>query len=82
MTQNTDKAEEQVRHILKSLSPQDFLKVGLHQIAYIRPQETPADDAVSYAIHAADGSEIVRLESMDLAIAALRHNDLHAVTLH
>lgn len=75
------KPEEEVRAILKGLSHQDFLKVGLHQIAYIK--EIDADDAPpTFSIHAADGSEIVRLETLDLAIAAIRHNDLHPVTLH
>lgn len=75
------KPEEDVRKILQSLTPQDFLKVGLDQIAYIKAIDDEADPA-GYSIHAADGSEIVRLESMDMAIAALRSNDLHAVTLH
>lgn len=75
------KPEEEVRSILKALSHQDFLKVGLDQIAYIRPVDAP-DDQTSYSIHAADGSEIIRLESIDLAMAAIRHNDLHPVTLH
>lgn len=75
------KPEEEVRSILKGLSHQDFLKVGLHQIAYIKPVDADAAQT-SYSIHAADGSEIVRLETMDLAIAAIRHNDLHPVTLH
>lgn len=79
----TEKPEEteQVRDILKALSRQDFLKVGLHQIAYIKPVEKDHDET-SYSIHAADGSEIVTLDTMDLAMAAIRHNDLHPVTLH
>lgn len=76
------KPEEQVRKILQGLSAQDFLKVGLDQIAYIRPVDDEKNDHAGFSIHAADGSEIVRLESMDMAIAAIRHNDLHAVTLH
>ncbi len=76
------KPDENVRRILEGLSPQDFLKVGLDQIAYIRPVDDGPDIHGGYSIHAADGSEIVRLETMDLAIAAIRHNDLHPVTLH
>lgn len=75
------KPEEEVRNILKGLSNQDFLKVGLHQIAYIKPVNADAEHQ-SFSIHAADGSEIVRLETIDLAMAAIRHNDLHPVTLH
>ena len=76
------KPEEHVRKILEGLSPQDFLKVGLDQIAYIKPVDNGHDIQRSFSIHAADGSEIVRLETMDLAMAAIRHNDLHPVTLH
>jgi len=72
---------ENVRDVLKALSRQDFLKIGMDQIAYIKPVE---EDEVNtaYSIHAADGSEIVRLDTIDMALAALRHNDLHPVTLH
>ena len=73
---------EDVRTILKSLSSQDFLKIGLHQIAYIKPVGEEGSDHEAYSIRAADGSEIVRMDSMDMAVAALRHNDLHPVTLH
>lgn len=75
MTQTPD----EVRNFLKKLSPQDFLKVGLNQIAYIRPVQDGAD---TYSVHAADGTEIVTLDSMDLAIATIQCNDLHAVTVH
>ena len=77
----TGKSQD-VRDILKGLSQQDFLKVGLDQIAYIKPIEVDATDRPAYSICAADGSEIFRMDTIDMALAAVRHNDLHPVTLH
>ena len=69
--------------VLKELSVQDFLDVGLNQIAYIRCLETAEDNsAVSYAVHAADGSQISVMNSYDTAVAAIHINDLFPVTLH
>lgn len=77
----TEKTHD-VREILKGLSRQDFLKIGLDQIAYIKPVEVDPAQRPAYSICAADGSEIVRMDTIDMALAAVRHNDLHAVTLH
>lgn len=69
--------------ILKELSLQDFLDVGLNQVAYIRCLETVEKDAADiYAVHAADGSQISVMGSYDTAMAAIRINDLYPVTLH
>jgi len=76
-----DQKNEQVREALKALSPKDFLNIGIHQIAYIRPV-VKNGEASAYSIHAADGTQLSVLESLDTAIAAVRHNDLQAVTVH
>ena len=67
---------EQVRSILEQLSVQDFLKGGINQGAYIRP--APGGE---YAVHAADGTVLSLAQSFDMAIAAVRHNDMHPVTV-
>ena len=70
-------------NILEQLSVQDFLDVGLNQVAYIRRHTaSQQDDGHSYAIYAADGSQISVMNSLDTAMAAIRINDLFAVTLH
>ncbi len=63
--------------LLEELSHQDFLDVGLNQVAYVKCLE---DD--NFSIHAADGSQISVMDSYDTAIAAIRVNDLYPVTVH
>ncbi len=83
---NNDSQQNNVRDILKALSPRDFLRIGMDEIAYVRPvslkgmQATDVKEA--FAIYAADGTQLSVLDSMDMAIATMRHNDLVPVTLH
>jgi hypothetical protein len=70
-----------VRALLKGMSPRDFLRIGMDEVAYIRPFKTPNSNA-GFAIYAADGTQLSVLESMDMAMATLHHNDLIPVTLH
>lgn len=75
--------QEKASDLLKELSLQDFLDVGLDQVAYIRCLDTKAkDEEAAYAVYAADGSQISVMDSYDTAIAAIRINDLFPVTLH
>lgn len=67
------------RLFLEQLSHEDFLHVGLNQVAYVKPVDGMAKN--SYAVHAADGTQISVMESYDTAIAAVRFNDLHLATL-
>ena len=68
--------------ILKQLTAQDFLDVGLDQVAYIKQIESGSEAIAHYAVHAADGSQLSVMDSYDTAIAAVRMNDLFPVTLH
>jgi len=63
-----------------TLSPQDFMSLGLEQIAYIRPMEIAGD--VGFAVHAADGTQIAVMKSRELAVAAIRHHELEAMSVH
>jgi len=67
------------RLFLEQLSVEDFLHVGMDQVAYVKP--VPDSTNNTYAVHAADGSQISVMESYDTAIAAVRFNDLHLATL-
>ncbi len=67
---------------LNQLSLQDFLNVGLDQVAYIKHLKTDKEAADTFTIHAADGSQISIMDSYDTALAAIRINDLFAVTVH
>ncbi len=72
----------QIRELLKALSPKDFARIGMDEIAYVRPVSIVGRGTDAYAVYAADGTQISVLDSMDMAIATLRHNDLVPVTLH
>ncbi len=75
--------QEETLDLLKELSTQDFLDVGLNQVAYIRRLETIEKQADNiYAVYAADGSQISLMDSYETAVNAIRINDLFPVTLH
>jgi len=65
---------------LRSLSSQDFLSLGLSQVAYVKPLEQDGDNY--YAIYAADGTQMAVLASQDAALAAIRQHDMELLTLH
>lgn len=74
--------QDETLELLKQLTIQDFLDVGLDQVAYIKRLVSDEDTSDIYSIHAADGSQISVMDSYDTAIAAIRVNDLHPVTVH
>ncbi len=77
--------ENNVRDFLKGLSTNDFLRIGMNEIAYVRPFAVTggnSDEKQAFAVYAADGTQLSVLDSMDMAMATLRHNDLIPVTLH
>lgn len=72
--------EANVRNFLKGLSTQDFLRVGMNEIAYMRPLPLRGSDE-SFGVYAADGTQLGVLESRAHALEAMRNNDLMPVTL-
>ena len=64
----------------KGLSAQDFRTFGVQQVAYIRP--IIVQNKKAYAIHAADGTPLSVMDTHDMAVIAVRHNDLEAATVH
>ncbi len=77
-----DSQENIVRNMLAGLSPKDFLKIGMDEIAYVRPLSLRGVEKKVFGVYAADGTQLSVLDSMDMAIATMRHNDLMPVTLH
>lgn len=69
--------DQEASNLLKRLSPQEFLGVGMDQIAYIRPV-----GGSGFSIHAADGTQLTIVSSYNDAVLAARTNDLYPVTLH
>ena len=64
---------------IRQISPNDFLALGVDDMAYIRP--TVRDGQNLFIVCAADGQEIVGLPRRELAEALIRQHDLEPVTL-
>ncbi len=78
--QSIQSSTESTADILKNISAQDFLGLGVHDIAYIRPVDV--NGTTHYAIHAADGTPLSVMEDKNTAMGTIFQNDLDAVTLH
>ena len=65
---------------LRGLSAQDFLALGVSQVAYVKPFEQ--DGQPYFAIHAADGTQLALVASREAAFAAVRQHDMELVTLN
>ena len=81
MSMNTT-PDSDVRGFLKNLSARDFLRIGMDEIAYVRTISLKGQARTAFAIYAADGTQLSVLDSMDMAMATLRHNDLLPITVH
>ncbi|MFK7838881.1 MAG: hypothetical protein AB8B83_00985 [Bdellovibrionales bacterium] len=64
---------------LEGISDQDFLRFGMHDIAYIK--RVVDNNNVNYVVHAADGTLISSMNDMSSALAAIITNDLEPITL-
>ncbi|MFT8851826.1 DUF1150 family protein [Acetobacter orientalis] len=63
-----------------SLSDNQFLALGLSNVAYIRPALTD-DGEEGCAIHAADGSPLAIVEDMETAWGVILQNDMIPASL-
>lgn len=72
--------ENSTTNVLKTLSEQDFLSFGMHDIAYVR--QVDLDGKAGYAVHAADGTPLSVLNSLNEALHIIHHNDLETAILH
>ena len=77
-------AEEGQVHLtatmLRTLSAQDFARLGVEDVAYLRP--VILNGAQAFAIHAADGTPIGAAPSAQLAAAAIRQHEMEPVLVH
>ena len=67
-------------NLFKPLSPADMAAVGLSHMAYVK--RVVINDVVSFAIHAADGTEIGAARDLETAFAAVRQHELEPVSVH
>jgi hypothetical protein len=65
---------------LKHITPQEFVRWGMPDLAYIRP--VIVNGGKAYAIHAADGTPMAVMPDLAVAQAAALQNDLEPLTVH
>jgi hypothetical protein len=65
---------------LRNMSSRELALLGMQDLAYIKP--VIVKDALSYAVHAADGTQIAVLPSREIAFATVRRHDLEPLSLH
>lgn len=64
----------------QELSPQDFLLLGINDIAYVKKELRDGKEV--FVIHSADGNAITALAAHDVAFAAVRQNDMEPLSVH
>jgi hypothetical protein len=65
----------------KPMSVQDFIALGMQDVAYIKPAAGEKGELV-FTIHSADGNALAALETRELAFAVVRQNGLEPVSVH
>jgi len=65
---------------LRNLSIQDFARLGVEDVAYLRP--VILNGAAAFSIHAADGTPIGAAPSAQLAAAAIRQHEMEPALVH
>lgn len=74
------KEHNQSVEILKTLTSQDFLTLGIHDVAYVKP--IMVENRKAFAIHAADGTPLSVMGDMQAAVGLILNNELEVVTVH
>jgi hypothetical protein len=65
---------------IRNLSMRELALFGMQDIAYIK--QVMVDDAVGYAVHAADGTQIAVLADREVAFATVRQHELEPLSVH
>ena len=66
--------------LLKHLSPQAFQAFGMGHVAYVRP--VAIQNRKVFSLHAADGTALTLVDSLEGALVLARQNDLDPVKVH
>ena len=67
-------------HSIRDMTQTDFAALGAQQVAYVKPVTVDGKDG--YAIHSADGTQHLVVESLEKAFAVVRQNDLEPLSVH
>lgn len=61
-------------------SAQDFIALGLDDLAYVREMEV--DGQTVFAVHAADGRQLTVLPSRELAVSTVLNHEMTPLSVH
>jgi hypothetical protein len=67
---------ERLRHI----SREEFALLGMQGLAYIK--RVVINEAVAYAIHSADGTQVALVPSRDVAVGTVMQHELEPLSVH
>ena len=65
---------------MRAMTPTDSAALGAQQIAYVKP--VVENGQAAYAIHSADGTQHLVVDSLEKAFAVVRQNDLEPLSVH
>ena len=65
---------------VRDLSPQDFLLLGVNDLAYVK--KGLVDDKEAYLVFSADGTKIAVMGDREIAFAAVRQNGMEPLSVH
>ena len=65
---------------MRQMTANDLAMLGMQDVAYVKP--VVVDGNASYAIHAADGTQMALIGDRDIAFAVVRQNELEPVSVH
>lgn len=65
---------------VRELSPQDFLLLGVNDLAYVKAARR--EDKEVFLVFSADGTQIATMADRDIAFAAVRQNGMEPLSVH
>jgi hypothetical protein len=65
---------------MRQMTANDLAMLGMQDIAYVKP--VVVDGTSSFAVHAADGTQMALIANRDLAFAVVRQNEMEPVSVH
>ncbi len=65
---------------VRELSPQDFLLLGVNDLAYIKTGQHEGKEV--FLVFSADGTQIATMADRDIAFAAVRQNGMEPLSVH
>lgn len=80
---NLDQSEKPAAGVvtdLRHVSMEQLQQLGVSQLAYIKP--VTVDGEAAFVIHGADGSTLAMVGELELAVAAIRQNEMVPTLVH